>query len=104
MKKILKIDARAERELREFSENVQLEFEGYFDTLRVEGRLEFPEAKKFDRDLFEIRIKLEGAYRGFYAYIGKEVIVILHFFRKKSQKAPLKNVKIAKRRLREYGL
>ena len=61
-----------------------------------------PEAKKIDHNLYEIRISLEGAYRGFYAYIEKEFVMILHLFRKKGQKTPLKNLKLARRRLKNY--
>ena len=64
--------------------------------------MDFPQAKKITKDLFEIRIKLQGEYRGFYAYLGKLDIVILHFFRKKTQKTPIKDLEVAKRRLRLY--
>src|SRR6266852_1091797 len=99
MKKIY-IDPTAEKELRKFSEGVQKKFEGYFDILRNNGKLEFPDAKKIDRYLFEIRVKFDGVYRGFYAYISDNVIVVLHFFRKKSQKTPVKNLRTAEGRLK----
>ena len=102
MKKIVRVDYRAEKELRSFSREVQFEFKGYFKALETRGKLEFPEAKKLDKNLYEIRVSLEGKYRGFYAYIGKEYIIILHLFRKKSQKTPVKNLKLAKRRLKKY--
>src|SRR3989344_299279 len=102
MKKNIFVDKNAEKELRDFSEEVQLEFEAYFKILEFEGKLDFPQAKKITKDLFEIRIKLKGEYRGFYAYIGKLDIVILHFFRKKTQKTPIKDLEIAERRLRLY--
>lgn len=96
------MDKNAEKELRAFGEEVQLEFEAYFKILELEGKLGFPQARKITRDIFEIRIKLKGEYRGFYAYIGKQDIVILHFFRKKTQKTPLKDLDLAQRRLRIY--
>lgn len=102
MKKNIFVDKNAEKELREFGEEVQLGFEVYFQILRLEGKLDFPHAKKITRDLFEIRIKLQGEYRCFYAYIGKLDIVILHFFRKKTQKTPIKNLELAQRRLKLY--
>ncbi|MDO8658731.1 MAG: type II toxin-antitoxin system RelE/ParE family toxin [Candidatus Levybacteria bacterium] len=49
-----------------------------------------------------MRIKLQGEYRSLYAYIGELNIVILHFFRKKTQKTPIKNLELAQRRLRLY--
>ena len=102
MKKSIFVDKNAEKELRDFSEEVQLEFEAYFKILELEGKLDFPHAKKVTRDLFEIRIKLKGEYRGFYAYVGKLDIVILHFFRKKTQKTPIKELELAQRRLKQY--
>lgn len=102
MKKNILLDKNAVNELREFSEEVQLEFEAYFKILELEGKLDLPHAKKVTRDLFEIRIKLKGEYRGFYAYIGKLDIVVLHFFRKKTQKTPKKDLELAQRRLKQY--
>lgn len=102
MKKKIFLDKNAQKELREFSEEVQLEFEGYFKILELEGRLDFPQARKLTKDIFEIRVKLKGEYRGFYAYIGKLDVVVLHFFGKKTQKTPIKNLKIAQRRLKLY--
>ncbi len=102
MKKNIFVDKNAENELREFGEEVQLEFEAYFKILELDGKLDLPHAKKVTKDLFEIRIKLKGEYRGFYAYIGKLDIVILRFFRKKTQKTPIKELELAQRRLRQY--
>ena len=102
MKKNVYLDKNAEKELRKFSEEVQLDFEAYFKILELEGRLDFPQGRKVSKEIFEIRIKLKGEYRGFYAYIGKMDIVILHFFRKKTQKTPIKKLELAKRRLKQY--
>lgn len=102
MKKNIFVDKNAEKELREFSEEVQLAFEAYFKILELEGKLDFPQAKKITGDLFEIRVKFQGEYRGFYAYIGKLDIVVLHFFRKKTQKTPIKDLELAQRRLKKY--
>src|SRR3989344_1476067 len=102
MKKNIFVDKNAEKELRGFSEDVQLEFEAYFKILELEGKLDFPSARKVTKDIFEIRIKLQGEYRGFYAYAGKLDIVVLHFFRKKTQKTPVKDLELALRRLKQY--
>lgn len=102
MKKQIVIDERAEKELRKFSLEVQGEFEKRLDYLREYGKLEFPEARKVSKDLFEIRDKLKGEYRGFYGYGSAKYIVILHVFRKKTRRTPLKNLKVAERRLKEY--
>jgi len=102
MKKKIFFDKNAEKELRRFVEKVQIEFEGYFLILKKEGKVDFPESKKIDKNLFELRVKFKGEYRGFYAYVGKIYIIILHFFKKKTQKTPIRNIKTAKRRLKKY--
>ena len=102
MKKKIYLDKNAEKELRGFDYEVQLEFEAYFKILELEGKLGFPQAKKNTKDLFEIRVKLQGEYRGFYAYLGKSDIIVLRLFRKKTQKTSIKELKIAKKRLKRY--
>ena len=103
MNKNIFIDKNAGKELSEFNENVQLEFEAYLKILELEGKLDFPSARKITKDIFEIRIKLKGEYRGFYAYVGKLNIIVLHFFRKKTQKTPVKDIELAQRRFKLYG-
>ena len=100
MKKIVLIDRNAERELKRFSYEVRTEFDAHFDILRDKGMLEFPEARKVTKKLFEIRIKFKGEFRGFYAYLRETNIILLHVFRKKTAKTPLKNLKVAERRLK----
>jgi phage-related protein len=95
-------DKKADKELAELSLPVQKAFLSLIENLRSAGRLDFPDSKKLDKNLYEIRVKLQGEFRGLYAYMEKEFIIILHFFHKKSQKTPLKNLKTAKRRLRQY--
>lgn len=102
MEKKVYIDGNAERELRKLTEDAQEKFEAYFIILRKEGKLGFPDARKIRSSLFEIRVKHEGEYRGFYAYIGKKEIIILHIFQKKTQKTPIKNIEVAERRLSRY--
>lgn len=102
IKKIIKIDSRAEEELNSFSEKVKLKFRALIDILISEGRLEYPNGKKIGKNLFEIRIKVGGVYRGLYAYLVDDVIIILHFFNKKSQKTPSKDILVSERRLKEY--
>lgn len=102
MAKEIFYDKRALKELREFRDEVQKEFQAYITILASEGKLEFPDARKVTKELFEIRIAQEGEYRGFYAYLMGRYIVILHFFQKKTQKTPLKNIKLVQQRLKQY--
>ena len=41
-------------------------------------------------------------YRSLYAYLGKEVIIILSAFIKKTQKTPIKEIQKARNRLKKY--
>ena len=52
--------------------------------------------------LWEIKIQAQkSSYRLFYVLIEKETIVLLHAYKKQSQKAPLKEIAIAEKRLLE---
>lgn len=54
--------------------------------------------------LFELRIKgKEGIARVFYCTVVGQRIVMLHGFIKKSEKTPLKELKLARLRLAEVG-
>ncbi|MHB0857814.1 MAG: type II toxin-antitoxin system RelE/ParE family toxin [Anaerolineae bacterium] len=66
------------------------------DRLQALGtRLGMPDARHIEGSLWELR---DGPNRLFYvAYTGRRFI-ILHGYRKKSQKAPLREIETAKRR------
>jgi phage-related protein len=102
MEKQIIIDQKALKELLKFSKKVQEELDALFKALEKSGKLEFPDSRKIDKNLFEIRVKYKGQYRGFYAYLQKDNIIALHFFQKKSQKTPVKNLKTAIRRSKLY--
>ena len=102
MRKKILYDKNAVKELNGLKEEIQKEFETYIEILADEGRLEFPEARKVAKNLFEIRVIHEGAYRGFYAYAKRDYVVLLHFFGKKTQKTPLKDIKLAQQRFKQY--
>ena len=49
----------------------------------------------------ELRVKDHtGQYRIFYYTKSYDVVIVFHFFKKKTQKLPIKEVKLAKNRLR----
>ena len=102
MKKNVIVDTKAQKEFHEFPRIIQKEFRSLIDDLEEEGKLDYPDAKKLQKNLFEMRVRQEGIYRGFYAYIQKETIIIVRFFQKKTQKTPLKEIEIALRRLKQY--
>lgn len=102
MKKIVVYNRLARKELEEFDETVQEVFEFYISLLREHGRLLFPDARKLSVNLFEIRVEHSGAYRGFYAYMKEDLIIMLHFFQKKAQKTSQRNIKTAQQRAKLY--
>ncbi len=66
-----------------------------FETPRVEFR-------QIEGKLWEIKIKtVSGGYRVFYISIHHHILVLLHVYKKQSQKAPAKEIKTAKTRLKE---
>jgi len=51
--------------------------------------------------LWEIRIERNLSHRIFYAAVGKDEIVLLHTYLKKSRKAPEKEIRLAEKRMKE---
>ncbi len=102
--KIILIDKRAKKELKRCVHEVRLKFQTLFERLEKEGRLEEPFGKKLAgrENLFEIRVKYQGQWRALYAYINKELVIILSVFGKKTQKTPIVELEKAERRLQDY--
>ena len=104
MKKKVVLDERAKKEIGKFPRIVRIKIRAYTDILEETGELRKPFAKKLNTKpaLYEIRVKHKGAWRVFYAYLGKIEIIILSALHKKTQKTPLKEINRAQRRLKEY--
>lgn len=68
-----------------------------FDLMEKQGvNLGAPHSKKITDDLYEVRAKAkEGIARGIYCYCDNRKIVVLHVFMKKTQKIPVKDLKLA---------
>jgi len=61
-----------------------------------------PHTEAFGEGLFELRLKgAEGIARVFYCTLVGRQIVMLHCFVKKTQKTPVKERKIAEKRMKE---
>jgi phage-related protein len=61
-----------------------------------------PHTRSMDKGLFELRLKAaEGIARVFYFVRTGQRIVMLHQFVKKTQKTPPKELKIARRKMKE---
>jgi phage-related protein len=103
-KKQITVDKRADKELSKFPRVVQAKFKALFEFLKKEGRLEEPDAKKLlaSKNLFEVRVKNQGAWRSIYAYGDNNHIIILSAFNKKKQKTPKSEINKALTRLAEY--
>ena len=66
-------------------------------------RLGLPHAKKLTgTDLWELRIVGSDSVRVLYVAVRGKTFVLLHGFKKKKDKTPLKDIKIAENRLAEY--
>jgi phage-related protein len=58
--------------------------------------------RQIDGKLWEIKIKAPtGGYRLFYILINADHLHVLHSYRKQGQKAPLKELELARKRLKE---
>ncbi|MEI7603781.1 MAG: type II toxin-antitoxin system RelE/ParE family toxin [bacterium] len=98
------MDFRADKDFDKLPKNVQFEFLGLFKALEETGRLEIPYAKKMSgfKNLYEMRLRLNGQWRVFYAYFDKDLIIVLHIMMKKSQKTPQNDLDTAVNRLKSY--
>jgi len=61
-----------------------------------------PYCRKLRGNIFEMRIKTEQGYRILFAYMLDDVVLLLHIFKKKSNKIPKKELKLAIKRLKLY--
>jgi phage-related protein len=68
------------------------------------SNLGLPHTRAMSNGLFELRIKgQEGIGRVFYCTLVGQRTLMLHGFIKKSQKTPVKELRIAKRRMAEVA-
>lgn len=76
----------------------------FLQTLEEQGRkLREPHVKSLSDGLMELRVPIgHGQYRVFYFFASSEFIVLLHAFQKKSQKAPLKELDLAYKRMKDW--
>ncbi len=98
------MDQRASKEFGGFPESVQDEFFRLVKLIEKQGELTQPLGKKFHgyKNLFEMRVRISGAWRAIYSYLPENKIIILHFFQKKTQATPLREIKTAQKRLNDH--
>jgi phage-related protein len=64
--------------------------------------LKMPHSKALGKGLFELRPKAaSGIGRAFYCFLMGKKIVVVHAFIKKTQKTPEKELKLARKRVKE---
>lgn len=60
--------------------------------------------RQLDRKLWEIKVRAPtGGYRFFYAMLTADHMHVLHSYKKQGQKAPPKELAVAKKRLKEIS-
>ena len=93
--KTIIIDRRAVKELNKCPLVVRLKFKAAFELLEEKGFLEAPLSKKLsnNKNLFEIRIKIQSQWRSIYAYATRERVIILSSFQKKNTKNTIKRIR-----------
>ena len=101
-------NARGEKLVEEFFDSLDrkanLKIRRAFELLETFG-LEggYPHVKKLiGTDLWEYRILGSDSIRIFYVSMTGKIFLILHGFKKKKQRTPTKEIKIAQERLAEY--
>lgn len=102
---MVEFDTRAYKEFSKLPRVVQLEFIAIIQILEESGELREPLGKKLDgyRNLFEMRVRRNGAWRSIYCYFADDKILILCVFQKKSNKTPLNNIQTAIKRHKSYN-
>ena len=97
-------DKPVEDFVKSLNERVQIKVSNTLDHLEEFGtKLGYPHFKKLTGStLWELRIIGADSIRIFYVTVTGKVFLLLHGFKKKSQKAPRQEIIIAQKRLHEY--
>ena len=94
---------RVEKDIRLMPNGLCYEFYAMKKLMEEKGpSLGMPFTKSMSDGLFEMRVRDEtGIARVFYCTVTRSEIVILHSFIKKTQKTPDRELKLARKRLKE---
>jgi phage-related protein len=95
--------ARVRAEIETWPADILADYARIVELLMEFGpRLRMPHSKAFGDGLFEIRPKGKaGIGRAFYCFLVGKRVVILHGFIKKSQQTPDRELKLARKRMKE---
>jgi phage-related protein len=70
--------------------------------IEVGPALGMPHSRPMGEGLFELRVRArEGAGRVLYCYISGRRVVLVHAFMKKTQRTPMADLRLARRRVQE---
>ena len=92
-----------EKDLMDLPAGFLARFLRYAERMEVHGPdLGMPHTRSMGKGLFELRLKsAEGIARVFYCTVVGQRIVMLHQFVKKSDRTPVKELEIARKRMKE---
>ena len=98
--------ARGEKIVKEFIKNLDGKTIGKIshnlDLLKTHGPLlGMPYSKKLTKEISELRVRGGEEIRILYTF-SKNNIYLLHAFKKKTQKTPVREIRLAEKRLRRY--
>ena len=103
--RLVKFHAKAKEAIRELSKPAKNEIGGLLLKLQVGITLGMPDSKPMpsvSQGVHELRVKdSAGIYRVFYYIKSEHGILVFHVFTKKTQKTPLREIELARKRLRE---
>lgn len=97
-RKVVCLTWSAEEDFLKLPPLVRTKFSEILRELEEFGVISYPNGRKLQGyDLYEMRVKHEGIYRGIYCFWSGKIMV-LSFFKKKTQKTPLREIQKALRR------
>ena len=104
--KVTFFDGSVRDNLMKWPKKLKAKFIKIVDLVEMFGPMDvgMPHIKSMGQGLFEIRAKSEeGIGRAFFCMVVGKEVVILHSFIKKTQKTPAKEIKIARKRMKEVS-
>lgn len=95
--------SRIKAEIESWPESILADYARIVELLMEFGpNLRMPHSRAMGSSLFELRPRgREGIGRAFYCFVAGQRVVILHAFVKKTRGSPEKELKIARRRMKE---
>lgn len=97
-------DKKVEESIKEWPDGLLAKFLWIADVIEKFGPAELgmPHVKAMGQGLFEIRVKAnEGIGRAMFCTVKGKVVIVLNGFIKKTQKTPLNEIALAKKRMIE---